>query len=1046
VDGDLYSEVVIGTPYQDSDPPQSYANSGKAYVLTLLKKPKIILNYPAGGEFVSGLIEINATATDSDNNIDSEGVRFYISTDASTWDLLGNDPTPSSGIFYTLYLDTLTLEDSINYFIKADVTDLNLNSREVISGMFTVNNFYPPELEITNPGQDEVVLGQLTIEALGNDSPLDLIGGGINETVGVRFYLSDDNQTWSYMGNDNSTPTDNIYQIDIDTTTMVDGQYWVKANITDLDDMFAEDILSFEIDNPARPPVMNLLYPVNVTELAGTINLNATALDMDDDINSSGVSFYYSKDEVNWVFINNDDTPDANLYYQTTWDTTTVDDDWYWIKTFVNDTTGLTATNISGKFIIHNSYLNPPIVTVLHPNEGEEVRVTIELKASAHDPEGNINVDGVKFYYSSNLVDWNYIGYSPDPDLSDETQYTLSWNTLLIPDGRYWLNATCKDMSYLTGWDLSDEPFYIHNTELNPPFLNLVTPNGGEVLTGSYTVSAEAGDLEENIDLNGVTYYYSSDKVNWTRIGNAPSKVSPIPSSPQMYTSNLSWDTTQVPDAEYWLNVSATDTYGFVGWDFSDDTFFIHNSQSNAPIIKVKYPNGGEILAGTVTLQGTGYDLEKNIDASGLKFYYSSDDQSTWDLIGNNASGLINVNRPLERTYSLTWDTTTVPDGYYWLKAEATDLTAYTGSDLSDASFIIHNTLLNPPTVKLLTPQDNETISRRIGLEAEVDDLEDNIDKVEFYYSIDGDTWIFIGEAQDPKETDSDIYMVLWNTEDVADGEYWLKIIAFDDDSQTGEYYSGKLFVENGITEPEEKDTEEGIDEFMLMIIIIIIIMIVIFIVVFAILRKKRREKDKIDETLSSITAPPIPIKLSSDFEETPRPVQTAVPVTQTLLAAPPMEGEGDDAGKDFEQKLTLWKSQGYNISRLEDLIDTDMEAFWDVLPIFINNINKLNELKPRFNSLNTAGYEDEATSIRQKINDPDQAPVVEQEIIMLEDLIGQKKKLEDEEAAEDAKAKVEEETADFGTFLPTGEEGSDVLNEDSDSLADQAPEDENTY
>ncbi|MCK5560348.1 MAG: FG-GAP repeat protein, partial [Thermoplasmata archaeon] len=288
VDADSYNEVLAGAPYYDGQLPAD--NFGKVYVLSLMKKPKITLNYPTGGEILSGEIELNATATDSDNNIDAEGVRFYISTDSKNWNLLGNDPTPAVGKFYSYPLDTLELDDGY-YYIKADVTDSDLNNRQAISGMFTVNNKYPPELQILYPDQDDYVAGQITIEATGYDSPKDLIGGGINETIGVQFYLSNDNSTWQYLGNDNSTPKpDNKYQIGLDTTTMIDGQYWLKANITDLDKTTVKALVSFWIDNPSRAPVLDLLYPTNVTELAGLISINATAFDMDDDINSSGVS------------------------------------------------------------------------------------------------------------------------------------------------------------------------------------------------------------------------------------------------------------------------------------------------------------------------------------------------------------------------------------------------------------------------------------------------------------------------------------------------------------------------------------------------------------------------------------------------------------------------------------------------------------------------------------------------------------------------------------------------------------------------------------
>ena len=65
-------------------------------------------------------------------------------------------------------------------------------------------------------------------------------------------------------------------------------------------------------------------------------------------------------------------------------------------------------------------------------------------------------------------------------------------------------------------------------------------------------------------------------------------------------------------------------------------------------------------------------------------------------------------------------------------------------------------------------------------------------------------------------------------------------------------------------------------------------------------------------------------------------------------------------------------------------------------------------------------GLEEEAKSISSKFNDPDQALVVEQELELLEAKIEQKHKLAQEEAAEDAKLKAEEEAGEFAEYLPT--------------------------
>ncbi|MCK5562250.1 MAG: FG-GAP repeat protein, partial [Thermoplasmata archaeon] len=1046
VDGDIYSEVLVGAPYNNSVPSGIMNDVGKGYVFSLIKRPDIMLNYPVGGEFLGGEIIINATAIDPDDNIDAVGVRFYYSIDLINWILIGSNAVPDSGMYYTLAWNT-TLHNDSTYYIKVNLTDKELNFGEDISGPFTVDNQYPPLIDITHPTQSEVIYGLYTINTTGLDDPRDQLGGGINTSMGVRFYYSDDNSTWIHIGNDTTPGPGDLYQIDLDTTTMFDGNYWLKAEITDLENISAEDIVEFVIDNPPQAPYLELLAPRNVTEVMGVLDINATAYDMDNNINSSGVSFYYSDDDANWIFIDNDPTPDTSLLYQTTWDTTTVDDAWYWVKAFVNDTTNLTATAKSDKFKIHNNINNPPKVTVIYPNNGEELRVNVKLKADAYDVDDNLDSEGVKFYYSANKIDWTYIGNKPVPDVTGGDHFTFIWNTLKVPDGRYWLNASANDTTNLVGWDHSDEPFFIHNSQLNPPFLEVAYPNGGETLSGTTMLTVGAIDLEDNIDANGVRFYYSQNKLNWTLISNvtSPSTTSTVDISPPLKPYELLWDTTRVPDGVYWLSARATDTHNLTGEDLSDGPFIIHNGEQNAPLIDVKYPNGGEELNGTVTLQVTGFDLEDNIDVNGVKFYYSSDEQN-WNLIGKKPNGTLSGVNVFERLYVLSWDTTSVPDGYYWLKADATDLTALMGEDVSDDAFIIHNNLVNPPQVKIIQPIVGDTISSQVEIQVEVTDLENNVDEVRFYYSDDNLTWELIGTDTEP---DGNIYSYTWDSRVDYDGEYYFKVEAVDSDNLTGEGYTGKVFVDNDNPAPGKKESDAASELWWLWIVLVIII---VLICLFAIAWKKRQD-EKVKATLTSMSPQAIPVSgapgptaegarpaLATPVGEgaaAPVPGLKAAPAVPALLPAAGA-GEGEKVSTDFEQKIATWKSQGYNVSRLEQLITTDMEKFWDVLPIFITNINKLDELKPRFNALDTTGHEAEAESIRKKLNEPDLALAVEREVIMLEDKLEIKHKLAEEEAAEEVKAKEEEATADFGEFLPTKKEGEGEA--EAGALPDEEP------
>lgn len=995
LNGDTYIDLITTAP--------GFSPGGKTYVLGLLG-PTLQWIYPIGGEILSGDVTLQASVIDPNDDIDTNGVRFYYSVDMVNWILIDSALSPSSGQLYEVSWDTTVFDDG-TYYLKANVTDLDLNLAEDLTTGITIDNQFPPTVDLINPQWDDVVQGLLTINATAVDSPQDLFGGGINNTKGMEFYYSDDNITWHLLAVDRTPTVDNIYEITWNTTDLIDGVYWIKVNITDMDNMSIEDLVRFEVDNPDVEPSVTLIYPdALVTEVSDTLTINATAFDRNDDLSPMGVSFYYSSDESNWVFIDNDPTPDLDLIYETSWDTTTVNDGYYWVKAYVNDTTSLFNESISDKFLVHNSILNAPHVTVTFPNNGEELKLNAKLEVDAYDIDVNLKSEGVRFYYSPDKTAWTYIGSKATPDTPGGDHFVYIWDTLAVPDGRYWLNVSAEDTTDLMGWDHSDEPFFVHNTQLNPPIVDVIFPSGGEILSGSVTLSATAGDMENNIDNNGVYFYHSRNKVNWTRIDNVPNGTSATSISGYNYY-NLSWDTTSVEDGEYWLRASATDTHNLEGFDISDP-FYIHNSQMNPPIVRVVFPNGGEVLNGTVTLEAYGFDLEDNLDDSGVIFYYSKD-QSSWTQIGTSPDPTTSNTR----MYELTWNTTTVPDGVYWLRVTATDITSFEGVDLSDDSFIIHNNLNNPPEVKLIYPTEGETVQGSITIQVEVNDLEDNVVEVRYYYSDDNSSWELIGTSTSPTTPGGNIYSTSWNSRDVYDDEYWLRIVVEDNDSAESEVYSGGFDVVNDNVKPTKDKKDDAFSGLWWLWILIIVIIIVLLLMI-VVLRKRREKEEAVPRApgaptpeearaiLHEIAAPAPAEQIQPIPAGTPHPkLRKVKAVPQTLVTG--YEGDlGAKVQDDLQNKLNAWRQEGYNVTRLEHLMDTDIEALFLALPEFKANVARLTELKERFNALDTTGFEEEDRSIREKINNPDLADTVEREIIELEvkiDKRGDLAKLEQE-------------------------------------------------
>ena len=138
----------------------------------------------------------------------------------------------------------------------------------------------------------------------------------------------------------------------------------------------------------------------------------------------------------------------------------------------------------------------------------------------------------------------------------------------------------------------------IHNNLNNPPYIRLISPLGGEIVDTTEVITARVRDLEDNIDPNGVFFYYSADKVHWTWIGNM---TTTRPSYDEYY--DIKWFTDQVPDGEYWLNVTVSDSTNLKSWDVSDEPVIVHNTNKNPPKVKIIAPTKGEYINGTFIIR-----------------------------------------------------------------------------------------------------------------------------------------------------------------------------------------------------------------------------------------------------------------------------------------------------------------------------------------------------------------------------------------------------------------------------------------------------------
>jgi hypothetical protein len=132
----------------------------------------------------------------------------------------------------------------------------------------------------------------------------------------------------------------------------------------------------------------------------------------------------------------------------------------------------------------------------------------------------------------------------------------------------------------------------------NAPYVELLTPNGGETVDGKINVSWEASDADGD-NLSFVVSYSQDNDISWHHLGF------------DLTETQLIVDTNQIPGGDEALfRVLASDGFN-TNSDISDDTFTVVR---HAPEVFIFTEDGTTVQSNQLLiLSGNGYDQEDGI-------------------------------------------------------------------------------------------------------------------------------------------------------------------------------------------------------------------------------------------------------------------------------------------------------------------------------------------------------------------------------------------------------------------------------------------------
>jgi len=218
-------------------------------------------------------------------------------------------------------------------------------------------------------------------------------------------------------------------------------------------------------------------------------------------------------------------------------------------------------------------------------------------------------------------------------------------------------------------------------------------------------------------------------------------------------------------------------------------------SDNTPPTVSFSVPaNGSTVSGNAVTLSATATD---NVKVASVTF-----------SVNGVTIGSPVTTPTANNTYSVTWDTTPLPDGTYTVVAKAVDTSpsgnpATTTESLTTSNVVTPpKTDTTPPTVTLSAPPQDGTVSgKTVTLSATATD---NVKVANVTFSVDG-TYV-AAPVTTPTGSASNTYSITWDSTSVSNGSHTIKASAVDTSGNSSDSQYA-VTVSNGDTQAPSAPT-----------------------------------------------------------------------------------------------------------------------------------------------------------------------------------------------------------------------------------------------
>jgi hypothetical protein len=611
-------------------------------------KPTVTLNTPNGGESWSLATLHNIAWAAADANLGTNPISLYLSMDGgATWPTMIATGLPNT----SPYPWNVGGGMGTTCKVKVVVRDRAGNENEDVSNAnFTIygtDNTAPvvtliaPAAGAAPPGAPTYIRGP-AYAATG--TAVDPESGIAN----TQFSYSTDSANWALIGA--GVFGAGQYAANWNTTLIPDGtrlsakfeaQNGQGASTSDRHD-------NIVVDNSA--PTVSLAAPDAGAFIGGQVNVGATAADTHSGI--VRVTFEFSPTTNTWgamAAVAPTVNPDPASPFAINWNTVGLPEGPAKLRAKADNGAGAQTTSAVVNVTIDNT---PPAMTapvIGRPLAGAVWQIGstgVITWRTAAITDLNLADNPISLFYSSNEA-------APWTLLADglPNNGTYSWIlTGLVPSANYRVQIRAADKAGNQG-TADSGLFTIWGQDTTPPIVNLTAPANGAWFNGGgapVPLAANAADVESGIQ--SVTFFSKQGVGAWTQIG-APDTTAPY---------GVNWPVAGL-NGQFQLMARALNGVGMT----TDSAAVTVNVDSTVPVVTLDQPAADSTIWGQAyELKATATDAQSGITK--VEFFY-------WDANALPAPKWVAIGTDTTAPYAANWDTSALPDGWYDVKAKATN-------------------------------------------------------------------------------------------------------------------------------------------------------------------------------------------------------------------------------------------------------------------------------------------------------------------------------------------------------------------------------------